>query len=138
MNDYVYLIIYILIGFALSFIVMSIAENKGRRGGELFAFWLLGLFFTVIGLIIVLIIENKGTNIKPQIGAGKRMDGIYLVCNKCGAIVSETSKSCSNCGQVFEPKSEANNKPKYCSNCGMTLNIGDIFCTNCGHKAITS
>jgi len=55
----------------------------------------------------------------------------YPTCSKCGEQVSAKAKFCQNCGAKIV--STAPTK-KVCSNCGEEMKSTAKFCQNCGHK----
>ena len=53
-------------------------------------------------------------------------------CRKCGALLNEGAKFCSQCGtEVKAPEPEV----KYCEKCGAVLKDVAVFCSQCGSPA---
>lgn len=49
-----------------------------------------------------------------------------MICTKCGAILKDDAKFCSECGTKLEMK------VRTCANCGAVLEEGTKFCAECG------
>ena len=54
-----------------------------------------------------------------------------IKCSKCGAVVSENTKFCAECGNALHTEV---NKQKNCLRCGELVDNGSKFCVNCGFE----
>ena len=90
------------VAIGLAFIPASIAKSKGRSFG---GYWVLGFFFFLIALIIILCMDPK-----PEYDAynGSTRDSHLTEtgqCSECGAPNPPGRSACVNCGAKFSSKS---------------------------------
>lgn len=129
------------------------ANNEGGNAGLMNAGIGLGL-----GVGIGAPMGNVMGKIAEQIDTQSPVQNEITKCQKCGTVVEEGNKFCSNCGSKFIKETNASGGCKCtecncdvpaeskfcpncgtpmvrkCSNCGNELKQGDKFCSKCGTK----
>ncbi len=76
---------------------MIIAYNKGYRGNQIFGWLAAGLFFSIFGLIAV-ILTSHGSEASHAVRSS-------AACRHCGAPLPVEAARCINCGANTSPAS---------------------------------
>lgn len=80
------------IGMAIACAV--VASNKGRSG---FGWFLLGMLFSFIALIIVLVLPSKSSETTPS-------PDTHVRCPDCKELVLKEARVCKHCGCKLIPQ----------------------------------
>ncbi len=96
MNDYsgAYVLFAIIVSISCASGAVIIAEKKGYKGAALAGWCFVGLFFNLLGIIIVLIIPTKAE--------GYVLQGKMKVCPFCKEAVQVDAILCKHCGSKLE------------------------------------
>ena len=89
----VFLLVF-LVNAALALIPAAIAASKGRSG---FGYWVFGLFFFVIALIVALVVSDES---RPRDAAVTRPTRVQ--CPRCAELVAAGAMACRFCGMEYD------------------------------------
>lgn len=141
------LILAILISFGakigLAFIPANIAKNKGYGFA---GFFLLGLFFFFIGLIVSLCLDDKNSQVNQMQNAIYSANNSnmrqttnpsdelikYNTLLQQGAITQEEYDNLKT--KIIGGASTSSSGKRFCPHCGQEQAQNSMFCENCGTK----
>lgn len=115
-------VIEILLDVALGAAAGYIARNRGR---SFWGFFVLGLFFPVIAIIIAACLPNRNSS-----GGTQSDSNVIEVSDVKDVTDSITDGDISQQTAYSAPVKQAN----FCEYCGSRLEEGSAYCGNCGAK----
>ena len=86
--------LFFIVNVGLALIPAAIAQSKGR---SFFGYWVFGLFFFVIALVVALVISDE-SDTRRAVQAGPRR----VPCPRCAELVAAGASACRFCGMEYD------------------------------------
>jgi len=86
--------LFFIVNAGLALIPAAIAQSKGR---SFFGYWVFGLFFFVIALVVALVVSDESGLRGPAQAGPTRVP-----CPRCAELVAAGARACRFCGMDYE------------------------------------